>query len=82
MHCVKCGCEMRRLMRESFMQRRVYPYFGYFPWECPLCRELTMYKVRHLKRRKSRRDEAGVDELEVPGKSNRNSSGISAVKAG
>jgi hypothetical protein len=41
-----------------------------------------MYKVRHLKRRKSRRDEAGVDELEVPGKSNRNSSGISAVKAG
>jgi len=82
MHCVTCGCEMRRLMRESFLQRRVYPHFGYYPWECPLCRELTLYKVRHLKKRRSDRAET----IDVQPSFSRSSAGtqseISAAKTG
>ena len=54
MECTKCGSEMRRLMRESFLQRKVYPLFGYYPWECPICRKPVLYKKRHLRKRRSR----------------------------
>jgi hypothetical protein len=63
MYCVTCGCEMRRLTRESFMQREIYPLFGYYPWECPLCRELIMYKVRSVRKRKSKSSEPRSSDL-------------------
>jgi hypothetical protein len=52
MQCTNCGSEMRRLMRESFLQRKIYPLFGFFPWECPICRKPIMLRARH--RRKGR----------------------------
>jgi hypothetical protein len=54
MNCVKCGIEMRRLTRESFLQRRFLPLFGFFPWECPICRKPILLKRRFLSRRESR----------------------------
>ena len=35
MYCETCGCEMRRFARKGFLQEKVYPFFGYYPWECP-----------------------------------------------
>ena len=80
MYCVTCGCEMRRLMRESFMQRKVYPFFGYYPWECPLCRELVMFKVRHLRKKRSKSPASQANGPEFAKPSGRVSSGISAAK--
>jgi hypothetical protein len=82
MDCVICGCEMRRLMRESFLQRKVYPLFGYYPWECPLCRELTLYKVRHITKKRSKQAETINPEPRYARSSGRTHSGISAAKTG
>jgi hypothetical protein len=71
---------MRRLMRESFMQRKVYPFFGYYPWECPLCRELVMFKVRHLRKKRSKSPDSQANGPEFAKPSGRVSSGISAAK--
>jgi hypothetical protein len=80
MYCVTCGCEMRRLMRESFMQRKVYPLFGYYPWECPLCRELVMFKARHVRKRKSKSSGSQAADHRFAKPSGRVSSGISEAK--
>jgi hypothetical protein len=45
---------MRRLLRESFLQKHVYPLFGYYPWECPLCRKPVLLKVRRMRKRRSK----------------------------
>lgn len=45
--CPKCGSErMRRLPRQGFWQKSIMPMLGYYPWECPLCRELSYIKRR------------------------------------
>ena len=51
MHCMKCGHTMQRLPRKGFLQLNVYPRFGYYPWECPFCREPMMVKKRHQPRK-------------------------------
>jgi hypothetical protein len=42
---------MQRLPRKGFLQLNVYPWFGYYPWECPFCREPMMVKKRHQPRK-------------------------------
>ena len=37
---------MRRLSRKGFLQTKIYSWFGYYPWECPFCREPLMLKMR------------------------------------
>lgn len=37
--CPKCGGKhMFRLERKGFIQTRILPLFGYFPWKCYDCR--------------------------------------------
>jgi len=38
---------MRRLSRKGFLQDKVYSWFGYYPWECPFCREPQLIKKRN-----------------------------------
>ncbi len=46
-HCPHCeGIELRRQGRVGFMQRVVLPRFGWFPWECGLCRKVYFLKQR------------------------------------
>jgi hypothetical protein len=34
------------------MQKNIYSWFGYYPWECPLCREPMLVRQQHrLKKR-------------------------------
>jgi hypothetical protein len=70
MHCTKCGSDMRRLMRESFLQRKVYPLFGFYPWECPLCRVPVLLKKRHLRRKRSRQTDFSAYEASLAKSSN------------
>ena len=52
--CPACGCNrMHRMERKGFMQLKVYPLFGYYPWECGACRQPFMIRKRHKRRRRS-----------------------------
>jgi DNA-directed RNA polymerase subunit RPC12/RpoP len=52
-HCEYCGNALRRLPRHGFMQKEVYSWFGYYPWECPLCREKTLVRQQHRLKKRS-----------------------------
>jgi len=48
--CPKCGFNQpRRLPRASWLERRLLPVFGCFPWECPLCR-IHFYRKNRIDR--------------------------------
>jgi hypothetical protein len=45
--CPHCGDEqMRRLARRGFLQTRIYPLLGLYPWECVACRTIKMFRKR------------------------------------
>jgi hypothetical protein len=58
MLCKHCGSKLRRLARAGFLQQRVYPLFGFYPWECPVCRKVLMLKKQY--RRKTRREQGNI----------------------
>jgi hypothetical protein len=47
------------------MQKRIYSWFGYYPWECPLCREPMLVRQQHRLKKRSEEEpaeqEAGVE---------------------
>jgi hypothetical protein len=43
---------MRRLGRAGFLLGRIYPLFGYYPWECPLCRKMRLMRMRGRRMRR------------------------------
>ena len=47
MYCTRCGHSLQRMQRRGFLQKRVYPRFGYYPWHCPYCREPMILKKQH-----------------------------------
>ncbi len=49
---------MRRLARAGFLQQHIWPFFGYYPWECPICRKLRLVRCR--RRRGVRLESGGV----------------------
>jgi len=52
--CPDCGRkDLRRLPRHGFWQRQVLFWFGYFPWECPLCRRTRFFRDRGRSRKKA-----------------------------
>lgn len=56
MNCEKCGAPLRRLPRKGFLQHKLYPFFGLYPWECPNCREVIMKKQQYMRKRRSNRE--------------------------
>jgi uncharacterized C2H2 Zn-finger protein len=50
MQCNECGTKMRRLARRGFMQVKFYPIFGFYPWECPICRKITMERKQYQRK--------------------------------
>ena len=44
-YCSHCdGITLDRRVRVGFWQRAVLPRFGYFPWECSLCRRVFLLR--------------------------------------
>jgi hypothetical protein len=37
---------MRRLARSGVLQKYVFSFFGYYPWECFACRQTRLLRVR------------------------------------
>ncbi len=61
--CRACGAKrLRRILRQGFMQLRIYPLFGYYPWECAACRKIVMLRKRHQRRRSARPAETAKPE--------------------
>jgi ssDNA-binding Zn-finger/Zn-ribbon topoisomerase 1 len=56
--CQRCGSEkVHRVFREGFLQERILPLFGYYPWRCKNCGNLEMLRKR--RRFRIRGGEAG-----------------------
>lgn len=50
--CPRCGHNRpRRVDRKGFMQKHIYPVFGFFPWYCKECHHYFLLRRRN--RRKS-----------------------------
>ena len=47
-YCQKCSSNrVYRVERKGFMQKKIYPLFGYFPWRCKSCGDQVMLRKRH-----------------------------------
>ena len=52
-YCQKCGSDrVYRVERKGFMQKMIYPLFGYYPWRCKGCRDHVMLHKRNRARTK------------------------------
>jgi uncharacterized Zn finger protein len=45
--CKHCGNgRVFRIFREGYLQEKIYPIFGYYPWECKTCGKVMMLRLR------------------------------------
>lgn len=59
--CKNCGsARIFRVFREGFLQERIYPAFGYYPWKCKDCKQYMMLHKRN--RSKSKAKESGQQQ--------------------
>ena len=55
--CPHCGNDRpRRVERATFMEKKIFPMFGYYPWMCGFCKSSFMARKRY--RRKSQKKES------------------------
>lgn len=48
MICAECGGNrVRRVERRGFMQKHIYPFFGFFPWYCRKCNHYFILRKRN-----------------------------------
>jgi hypothetical protein len=40
------------------MQQRVYSLFGYYPWECPICRNPVLVKKQYMRKKRSAQEQS------------------------
>jgi hypothetical protein len=54
--CPFCSSEqVYRIHREGFLQMRIYPLFGFYPWRCRTCKTNVMLRMRKDKERTRQR---------------------------
>ena len=47
MNCLKCNQPLlHRRKRRGFFQNFVFPFFGFYPWKCPVCDISRLYHSR------------------------------------
>jgi ribosomal protein L37AE/L43A len=47
LRCPNCNEEqLARIARHGFLRKHVYSVFGYYPWECAICRSEFMIRKR------------------------------------
>lgn len=48
--CPDCGQRnLVRVARIGFLKERIYPKFGFYPWECPQCRRKLLLRRRGIR---------------------------------
>ena len=49
MHCRTCGeADLERVRRKGFLRRRIFPWFGFYPWLCQACGAVHLYRARSV----------------------------------
>ena len=52
--CPACRHEqLARIARRGFARQRLWPIFGYYPWECAMCRRQFLLRKRGAAYRKA-----------------------------
>ncbi|HEV2280257.1 MAG TPA: hypothetical protein VGS02_18905 [Acidobacteriaceae bacterium] len=52
--CPACRHEqLARIARRGFLRQRLLPIFGYYPWECSMCRRQFLLRKRGAAYRKA-----------------------------
>ena len=47
LRCPSCrSMQLARVARHGFLRRNVLPFFGFYPWECCLCRRKFLLRKR------------------------------------
>jgi hypothetical protein len=50
--CPRCHANsLRRIHRNGFWQRLIASRFGYYPWECMICRAVNLFRDRGLRQK-------------------------------
>jgi DNA-directed RNA polymerase subunit RPC12/RpoP len=50
-HCEDCGSdEVYRLVRKGYLEEKVYPLVGFYPWRCKHCGLRLMMRMRGVAR--------------------------------
>lgn len=52
---------MARQPRAGFWEERVFPFFGYYPWECAYCRIKKLMRDRGIRVRVKKRSTEGAE---------------------
>lgn len=56
LRCPNCRREqLARIARHGFLRRKLFPVFGFYPWECAICRRQFMLWKRGGAYRKAAR---------------------------
>jgi ribosomal protein L37AE/L43A len=55
LRCPNCHEEqLSRIARRGFLRTRIFSLFGFYPWECAICRKEFLIRKRGAAYRKSR----------------------------
>jgi len=55
LYCKECNSHrVFRIFRKGFLQERIYPWFGFYPWKCKDCKSCMFYRKRKMSRAKQR----------------------------
>jgi hypothetical protein len=66
MVCRKCGAGgLRRENRQGFLQSKIFPFFGLYPWECVFCRKTLLYR-KHFEDKESGIHRRASDAAKLP----------------
>lgn len=58
--CPTCGDEHpHRLERKGFLEQKVFPLFGFYPWLCGSCRTSFLMRKRYRRKVRSQENAAG-----------------------
>jgi hypothetical protein len=50
-YCKHCGSnQIFRVFRQGYMQERIYPLFGFYPWKCKVCQGSMLLRKRKRSR--------------------------------
>jgi ribosomal protein L37AE/L43A len=65
--CPHCRREqLARIARRGFLRQKLFPAFGFYPWECSMCRRQFLLRKRGGVYRKSSQKSSPVQEQTSP----------------
>ena len=51
LHCKRCGSSrLFRVFRQGYLQEKIYPLLGFYPWRCRSCHGAMLLRKRKISR--------------------------------